>query len=213
MGQSEEDEAAVLGCACGAQGEVKRLTERVKELSDLSSVCRQIERLNEERDTAKRDLSLLADSMVYRGNSVSFIYDKMACYRDQVDLAFNALRALGWKPGTENGNIELRAALLLWANSLAAKVKAFEAERWNCHDCGSDHPRPHGKCPVRLGDPNWKCNEEFIRNDSSVQGKKSICGRDDDHSGAHSWYNDCWACKGIAGSHADNCSIYPKVRP
>jgi len=47
----------------------------------------------------------------YRGNSISYIYDKMTCYRDKVGMAFDALRALGFDPSTAKDNDHMRGLL------------------------------------------------------------------------------------------------------
>jgi Lar family restriction alleviation protein len=67
-------------------------------------------------------------NLCYKGNSVGYIYDKMTCYRDQVGMAFDALRMLGWKAGDENGNIERRKAIMAWAESKAESIAAKDAE-------------------------------------------------------------------------------------
>ena len=52
----------------------------------------------------------LANSQ-YRGNSISYIYDKMTCYQTQVGIAFDALRAIGFDSSDCNDNREIKVAL------------------------------------------------------------------------------------------------------
>lgn len=88
-------------------------------------------------------------------------------------------------------------------DDLAQKVKELERERWNCHECGGNHPRPVGKCPDAIGDPRAKCEADFHW---KLRGWNSVCGRNKGHGGDHSWYNDCGVCKGTAGEHEENCT-------
>lgn len=53
-------------------------------------------------------------------------------------------------------------------------------------------------------DGKKKCGKEF----RTSGGTKSFCGRNVNHDGKHSWYHDCWACDGQAGTHTDACRIY-----
>lgn len=65
--------------------------------------------------------------MCYNGNTVSYIYDKMRCYGDQVMMAFSALRLLGWVDKS-NGNRECAVALKEWSENLRAQLSAKTAE-------------------------------------------------------------------------------------
>ncbi len=56
---------------------------------------------------------------VYRGNSISYIYDKMTCYEDQVGMAFDALRELGFRPAEARDNDHMRELLV----EFVARVK------------------------------------------------------------------------------------------
>ncbi len=62
-------------------------------------------------------------SLCYRGNTVSYIYDKTACYKDQVSMAFEALRALGWDETGHSDNDARRAALRAFVKSVKAAAR------------------------------------------------------------------------------------------
>lgn len=60
---------------------------------------------------------------IYRGNSVSYIYDKMACYRDQAGTLGEVARILGFKIGEGyDGNAEMRRVALEWAEGIREKI-------------------------------------------------------------------------------------------
>lgn len=80
--------------------------------------------LRERLEEANNQLAYMVEG-IYRGNSISYIYDKMTCYGDQVMMAFNALRLLGWKDES-NGNKERAVALKAWSESV---VKERDKER------------------------------------------------------------------------------------
>ena len=55
-----------------------------------------------------------ANELIYEGNSISYIYTKMKCYSDQVGMAYDALRKLGFDTSLPNGNKEMKNALILF---------------------------------------------------------------------------------------------------
>lgn len=69
----------------------------------------------EEMQSLKSEVEGLRAGTYHRGNSVGYIYDKMACYREQVFTAYDALRMLGWSDKGTNGNVERRESILAWA--------------------------------------------------------------------------------------------------
>ena len=69
-----------------------------------------------------------ANELIYEGNSISYIYTKMKCYSDQVGMAYDALRKLGFDTSLPNGNKEMKNALILFVekhNQLKQRNKEF----------------------------------------------------------------------------------------
>ena len=70
-----------------------------------------------------------ANELIYEGNSISYIYTKMKCYSDQVGMAYDALRKLGFDTSLPNGNKEMKNALILFVeqqNQLKQRNKDLE---------------------------------------------------------------------------------------
>ena len=68
-----------------------------------------------EKIKASRELKNVG-SLCYRGNTVSYIYDKMTCYKDQVGYMTEALKVLGVFPeGLGANNAERAKNLKRWA--------------------------------------------------------------------------------------------------
>lgn len=62
-------------------------------------------------------------AQAYMGNSISYIYDKMRCYQNQVGFAFAALRHLGWD-GEGKDNTERELNVRRWAEDLRVTIDA-----------------------------------------------------------------------------------------
>lgn len=83
--------------------EIKRLKDRISNLTDklkerdqdVRAFERAVINKVEDIDRMERELMFLANEMVYRGNSVSYIYDKAKCYGNQVMIAGNILSTHG----------------------------------------------------------------------------------------------------------------------
>lgn len=106
------------------QAAEKRLADQeVRYLDVTRSLEDRVRAAEEERDEAKRQLDYMAQG-IYRGNTISYIYDKMACYGDQVMMAFNALRLLGWVDKS-NGNAERKIALEAWSKEMRKQIDAY----------------------------------------------------------------------------------------
>jgi hypothetical protein len=87
-------------------------TELVNMINDLNS---EVSRLQDE-----------LGRQTYKGNSISYIYDKMKCYRDQVLMGFNALRKIGLDTTTSNGNEELKVDCEVFAEKIIRKLVKLE---------------------------------------------------------------------------------------
>lgn len=112
-------------------------------------------RLREELDEAKKNLDYMARG-VYRGNTISYIYDKAKCYGDQVMMAFNALRLIGFEKGDANGNRELEAALMKWAEKTKARLASLpadpSAELCDAHDSRKNCTDECAPAPAKGGE-------------------------------------------------------------
>ena len=64
-------------------------------------------------------------NLVYRGNSVGYIFDKMQCYREQVSTMVEALRIIGIDYSVGIDNIERRKYVLQEAEKLAEKIQSI----------------------------------------------------------------------------------------
>jgi hypothetical protein len=82
-------------------------------MADLDAIRQAIE----ERDAAKRDLELLANEMVYKGNSISWIHSKAENYKAALGRAWDALIEAGIHPDGETDVAE-------GIRKLAAKVRS-----------------------------------------------------------------------------------------
>jgi hypothetical protein len=89
---------------------------------DLDAIGQAIE----ERDQAIRDTELLAQQMVFHGNSVSWWYSKAIAYRDAIDEAWKALKAKGV---FADGNTTVAQAIAGLAPPNAEQIRAEERER------------------------------------------------------------------------------------
>ena len=70
--------------------------------SKLDEVIAGVDKLKEEKEYAEKALSELANEMVYRGNSVEFIYQKMTAYKGIVYEVCQAFAKLGYEGEFDN---------------------------------------------------------------------------------------------------------------
>lgn len=133
--------------------EVTRDEYKNKWMESMRGLGVAVERLRateEKLDAARRAIEELEQGS-YRGNSVSYIHDKMMCYRDQVGTLGEVTRILGFKPGEGyDGNAEMRRAALEWAERTREKLDRLSAGRLpsgapSYLHC--DHSRPWWECP------------------------------------------------------------------
>ena len=97
-----------------AEARVLELTWKLESMNNvLSAAMADRDLAQKERDEHKKDRDNLvyqANNQVYRGNSMEYIYQKMEAYRNQVRIAFEALRALGFKE-QDGGGVSLKDQL------------------------------------------------------------------------------------------------------
>ena len=97
---------------------VSDLVERLQEESDVllarkvdrmlhKEAADEIERLRAELADTQERLDLLANEMVYRGNSVAYIYQKMDGYRATIDRLCEGLRKRGIAMDGKTSAVEL----------------------------------------------------------------------------------------------------------
>ena len=107
----------------------------------IENLERDLKRVEEERDALQEEFQWLAEKTVYKGNSVSFIYDKMTVYRNQVFAVCEAFRTLGYKG--EFGEIDtLPQRLQEFADSIKRHISAdayllTELGYVECEGCGN----------------------------------------------------------------------------
>lgn len=123
--------------------------------SDTEALRSRNEELEEELASKEAELR----SGTYRGNSVGFIYDKMTCYGDQVRMAFNALRTLGWVDDCRD-NDQRRISIELWTQETAGKWTDVERLDWL--------DRPWVRV-LRFPDFGWMNDKTEAHPDSSVR--------------------------------------------
>lgn len=93
---------------------------------EMEELCREARKQAErDRDSARGDLVIMRAELMelaqgtYKGNSISYIYDKMMCYKDQIGIAFEAFREMGFDGSVCRDNDELRLALKAFAKAQA----------------------------------------------------------------------------------------------
>lgn len=112
-------------------------------IADVAAARRERDEAIEEKEYAEHQLALLANEMVYEGNSVGWIYSKAKNYGDALLKAWDALKLTGVKC---DGNTSVADAILIRGAKVAELVAAAECAYTMLGLVHDDH----GKVGARL---------------------------------------------------------------